>query len=107
MLNSPRGWSVRRIAGWLAGGIALALAVVAVFTGLTAGMGRAGNAADAVYRTQTVERGELREAVVASGTMEPLVRVSVISEVSGIISQVYVEAGDRVKRGQPLFELDG
>ncbi len=106
MQNSPQGRSMRRVAGWTAGGIALALAVVAVFTGLTAGMGTEGNGSDAVYRTQTVERGELREAVVASGTMEPLVRVSVISEVSGIIARVHIEAGDRVKRGQPLFELD-
>jgi HlyD family secretion protein len=38
--------------------------------------------------------------------MEPLVRVPVIAEVSGIIAVVHIEEGDRVERGQPLFELD-
>ena len=98
--------SVRRI-GWLAGGgLAVLLASGAVFAGLTADMRDDEDDPDALYRTQKVERGELRETVVASGAMEPLVRVPVISEVSGIISAVHVEEGDRVRRGQPLFELD-
>ena len=98
--------SLRRI-GWLAGGgLAVLLASGAVFAGLTADMRDDEDDPDALYRTRMVERGELRETVVASGVMEPLVRVPVISEVSGIISAVHVEEGDRVQRGQPLFELD-
>lgn len=106
MQEAAPGRSLRRIAGWTVGGIALAGAAVAVFAGLTADMRGEDDEAGAAYRSRTVERGALRETVVASGTMEPLVRVPVISEVSGIISHVHVEAGDRVKRGQPLFELD-
>jgi HlyD family secretion protein len=98
--------TLRRIAAWLGGGAAVALVFAVVFSGLTAGMGPETDESGVAYQTQTVERGALRETVVAAGTMEPLVRVPVISEVSGIILRVHVEAGDRVKRGQPLFELD-
>jgi HlyD family secretion protein len=38
--------------------------------------------------------------------MEPLSRVPVKSEVSGVVRHVRVEEGDRVERGQILFELD-
>lgn len=103
-MNARRG--LRRI-GWtgaaiLGGGLLLAL----VFRGLTSDLQPGEGDPSATYRTGSVKRGELLETVVASGSMEPLVRVSVISEVSGIITQVHVEAGDRVERGQLLFELD-
>ena len=104
--NRGKRSSLRRVS-WLAGGVlAVLLAAGAVFAGLTADMRDDEDDPDALYLTQRVERGELREMVVASGAMEPLVRVPVISEVSGIISAVHVEEGDRVQRGQPLFELD-
>jgi HlyD family secretion protein len=77
-----------------------------VFLGLTADLRPEGEDRAARLRPAPVRRGDLRETVVASGTMEPLVRVPVISEVPGIISAVLVEEGDRVERGQPLFELD-
>ena len=91
------------ILGSLAGG---ALAIGLVYRGLTAGLAPGENDLDAEYRSVSVERSDLAELVVASGTMEPLVRVPVIAEVSGIIAGVRVEEGDRVVRGQPLFELD-
>jgi HlyD family secretion protein len=53
-----------------------------------------------------VERGTLLQTVVATGTTEPVSRVEVKSQVSGLIRRVLVEKGDRVKPGQPLFELD-
>lgn len=53
-----------------------------------------------------VERGSLLQTVVATGTTEPVSRVEVKSQVSGLIRRVLVEKGDRVKPGQPLFELD-
>lgn len=81
-------------------------ALVGVFQGLVAGIGDGESDPDAAFLPVLVERGDLRETVVASGTMEPLVRVPVIAEVSGIIAAVHVEEGERVQQGQPLFELD-
>ncbi len=53
-----------------------------------------------------VERGTLVQTVVATGTTEAVSRVEVKSQVSGLVRRVRVEKGDRVKPGQPLFELD-
>jgi HlyD family secretion protein len=92
---------------WIGGGVLAGLMLTAaVFQGLTAGVRPGTGDSDAEFETVQVVRSDLFETIVASGSMEPLVRVPVISEVSGIITTVNVEEGDRVERGQPLFELD-
>lgn len=57
-------------------------------------------------RIVTVERRELIDAVKASGRVEPLARVAVMSRASGIIKSLHVEEGDVVAEGQLLAELD-
>jgi HlyD family secretion protein len=106
-MSEGRGAARLRRVGWIAGGgVALILGAALVFRGLTADLRPDGEDPAARFRHAPVRRGDLRETIVASGTMEPLVRVPVIAEVSGIIATVHVEEGDRVRRGQPLFELD-
>lgn len=47
------------------------------------------------------------ERIVAIGRVEPEVKVTPIgSEVNGVISKIYVHAGDSVKKGQLLVEFD-
>jgi HlyD family secretion protein len=53
-----------------------------------------------------VERGDLAKSVVATGKVEPITKVEIKSKASGIVKKLYVDAGDRVKRGQLLAELD-
>src|SRR5581483_6452440 len=53
-----------------------------------------------------VERGDLAKSVVATGKVEPITKVEVKSKASGIVKKLYVEYGDRVKRGQLLAQLD-
>ncbi len=53
-----------------------------------------------------VERGDLAKSVVATGKIEPITKVEVKSKASGIVKKLYVEYGDRVKKGQILAELD-
>lgn len=53
-----------------------------------------------------VERGSIARSVVATGKVEPLAKVEIKSKASGIIKQLLVEYGDRVRRGQVLAELD-
>jgi HlyD family secretion protein len=53
-----------------------------------------------------VERGDLAKSVVATGKIEPITKVEVKSKASGIVKKLYVEYGDRVKKGQLLAELD-
>ncbi len=57
-------------------------------------------------RTVQVERRELIDAVKASGRVEPVARVAVMSRASGIIKSLHVEEGDSVSVGQVLAELD-
>jgi HlyD family secretion protein len=53
-----------------------------------------------------VEKGDLAKSVVATGKVEPITKVEIKSKASGIVKRLYVDAGDRVKRGQILAELD-
>jgi HlyD family secretion protein len=53
-----------------------------------------------------VERGDLAKSVVATGKVEPITKVEIKSKASGIVKKLYLDAGDRVKKGQLLAELD-
>jgi HlyD family secretion protein len=60
----------------------------------------------AKYRTETVEKGTVAETVTATGTISAVTTVQVGSQVSGIISKIYVDYNSPVKKGQLLAELD-
>lgn len=53
-----------------------------------------------------VERGDLAKSVVATGKVEPITKVEIKSKASGIVKKLYIEAGDHVKAGQILADLD-
>jgi HlyD family secretion protein len=53
-----------------------------------------------------VSRGDLARSVVATGKIEPLVKVEVKSKASGIVEKIFADYGDHVKTGQILVELD-
>ncbi|MEK6629595.1 MAG: efflux RND transporter periplasmic adaptor subunit [Acidobacteriota bacterium] len=57
-------------------------------------------------RVATVERGDLAKSVVATGRVEPISKVEIKSKANGIVKELKVEVGDRVKIGQILVELD-
>jgi HlyD family secretion protein len=54
----------------------------------------------------TVERGDVARSVVARGKIEPLSRVGIKSKANGIIKALLADAGEPVKEGQVLAELD-
>ena len=57
----------------------------------------------------TVARAERRDVpytLDATGTVEPLQSVSVMSQVSGVLTRVVFKEGDEVRAGQLLFEID-
>jgi HlyD family secretion protein len=54
----------------------------------------------------TAERGDIARSVVATGKIEPLTKVEVKSKASGIVEKIYLDAGDKVKTGQVLADLD-
>jgi len=53
-----------------------------------------------------VEKGDLAKSVVATGKVTPITKVEVKSKASGIVKKLLVDAGDRVKKGQLLAQLD-
>lgn len=58
------------------------------------------------YTTQALEKGELTQTVSANGTLNPVVLVSVGTQVSGTVKKLHVDFNDSVKEGQVLMELD-
>ena len=59
-----------------------------------------------IYETAKVERATISNSVTATGTIEPVNKVEVGTQVSGIISKIYVDYNSIVKKGQIIAELD-
>ncbi|MEX0844558.1 MAG: efflux RND transporter periplasmic adaptor subunit [Balneolaceae bacterium] len=51
------------------------------------------------------EKGTVVEKALAVGTIEPENEIKVKSKLSGVVSRLYAEAGDYVKKGDPLIEV--
>lgn len=81
----------------------VAAAVLAVI--LIVGFLRSGSSAPR-YATQAVARGDMVVYVSATGNLEPTNEVTVGSELSGLVSNVFVDVNDRVVRGQALAQID-
>lgn len=62
--------------------------------------------AQPVYVTEPATRGDLVVKVTANGTLQPTTKVDIGSELSGTVAKVFVDANDRVRKGQVLVELD-
>lgn len=58
------------------------------------------------YRTEKTDRGTIAQTVSANGTLNPVTLVSVGTQVSGTITDLYVDFNDRVEAGQILMRLD-
>jgi HlyD family secretion protein len=63
-------------------------------------------ASAAEYMTAKVERGNLRNSVTATGTLQAVTTVQVGSQASGTISALYVDFNSTVKKGQVIAQLD-
>ncbi|MBJ2221756.1 macrolide transporter subunit MacA [Pseudomonas sp. MF7453] len=81
------------------------LAVLAVAVGLIIYTVKA--PADAPqYLIATTERGDIENAVLATGLLEGVKQVDVGAQVSGQLKSLKVKVGDKVKKGQWLAEID-
>lgn len=85
--------------------IALALVLIALVT--TTGFYFAGDRVSAAeYMTGRIERGNLRNTVTATGTVQAVTTVQVGSQASGTISALLVDFNSQVKKGQVIAHLD-
>jgi HlyD family secretion protein len=91
----------RKIPRWswfvLAGAVALALIVAAARV-------RRGETVE--YLTAKVEKGEIRDAVESSGTVNAVINVQVGSQVSGTIGKLNADFNSRVRKGEIIAEID-
>jgi HlyD family secretion protein len=58
------------------------------------------------FRFATVERGDIRAVVSATGTLNAVTTVSVGTQVSGQVSELLVDFNDHVRKGQLLARID-
>lgn len=85
---------------------ALAVAVLAVGAAAAAYAFAGRNAQTIAYATVAAERGDLTVEVSATGNLQPLTKVDISSELSGVVRSVDVEENQRVRAGDVLAELD-
>ena len=104
---------VKRVAGPALGRLAL-FALVAVTLPLSAC--KKGDASAATAKVETMLVGpenvavvrseEIRTGPAVSGSLAPLKSATIRAEMSGSVIQTYAEAGQAVRAGQPLAQLD-
>ena len=87
--------------------IGAAVVVVAVLAGGWYVWSKRGQAdAAGGYRTETVQRGDIRVAISATGTLSAITTVTVGSQISGQVTDVLVDFNSPVKKGDVLARID-
>lgn len=84
----------------LAGAIILIIALAAGFFVLKSDNG------EPKYRTEPASRGDIVEAVTASGTLNAVTTILVGTQVSGTVKEIYVDFNSPVKTGQLIARID-
>lgn len=85
--------------------ILLTVTVIAV-VGLVAFFAIDGSAKkQEVFKTVAVERGSIVDKAVAIGRIEPRKENTIKSKIPGIVGKLFVDIGDHVNIGDPLFEI--
>ena len=87
--------------GW----IAIAVVAVIVIMGIVKCSG--GKKDEKIsFDTAKVQKTNIQTSITATGTIEPVTSVTVGTQVSGIVSHLYVDYNSVVKKGQVIAELD-
>ena len=58
------------------------------------------------FKTEKAAKANIQNSVTATGTIEPVTSVTVGTQVSGIVSKLFVDYKSVVKKGQVIAELD-
>lgn len=62
--------------------------------------------AGVIYKTEKASLKDISTSITATGTIEPVTKVEVGTQVSGIINKIYVDYNSVVTKGQIIAELD-
>src|SRR6478609_5244984 len=85
---------------------AIVLALVALVAAGWWWSTRKAAAAEGAFRTAAVERGDIRVAISATGTLAAISTVDVGSQISGQVTDVLVDFNDQVHKGQVIARID-
>ncbi|MCM1034327.1 MAG: efflux RND transporter periplasmic adaptor subunit [Paludibacter sp.] len=58
-----------------------------------------------VYETHTVVRGDIEKRTVVTGKVEPRDEVEIKPQISGIVSELYKEAGQTIRKGEAIAKI--
>lgn len=86
--------------------LAIAAVVLAVAAGWWIWQQRSSAGDEGAWRTTQVERGNIRVAISATGSLSATSTVVVGSQISGQVTDVLVDFNDTVERGQVLARID-
>ena len=87
--------------------IIIVIAALVVIMGINFFIGGKKKAAQSItFETAKVQTATITNSVTATGTIEPVTSVEVGTQVSGIVSKLYVDYNSVVKKGQVIAELD-
>lgn len=86
--------------------IILSVSLLAIIAILWFCFGRQSKGSSYIIETATATRGDVSEAVTATGTIEPVTKVEVGTQVSGIIDKLYADYNSIVTKGQLIAEMD-
>jgi len=59
-----------------------------------------------VYKTAKVDIGDISSYVATTGNINPVNTVEIENQISGYVESVYVDFNSRVKKGDPLAQID-
>lgn len=85
--------------------ITLLVVVAAIFIGTFIFLYQKSKPKTTVYETVTPEVADLEKTTVATGKVEPRDEVLIKPQISGIISEVYKEAGQTIKQGEVIAKV--
>ncbi len=85
--------------------IVAVVVVIVLAAGITA-VAKSGGTKIDPSKLSKVEQGDLAKSVVATGKIEPITKVEIKSKASGIVKRYLKDAGQMVKTGDVLVELD-
>ena len=104
--NQKRPSFVRRVWSWIWRKKWWIILIAIVVVGAVLIFGGSKKSTESEYATVEIIRGDMRQIVSATGEIQPVNTVNVGSQVSGTISNIYVDYNSKVKKGDILLTIE-